>query len=213
MADKEVVGLIVLQNVRLSFPSLFDKDDYDRYGATFLFPKKGDTTAIYRKKRMPIMKAIKQARIEVLKAKCTNNWQEINKKIKPQNFCVQNGDSETYDGYEGQYYIKANARLQKPKIRGRDKRPLSEEDGFPLAGDYVNAIIVIYYQKAQQNKKTGEPMPHAIWAALHGVQFVKKGERFGNIVEVDDEFEDITDETDSIDGEDDSDDDDWDIPF
>jgi hypothetical protein len=69
-----------------------------------------------------------------------------------------------------------------------NKSPLTEEDGKPYAGCFVNASIELWVQDNNYGKR--------INATLAGVQFYRDGEHFGggSIADTDD-FEDMTAES------------------
>lgn len=216
---KKVEGRIKLEGVRLSFadiwrPKAIKRQDGTssppKFSANFLIPKDGDLTAIVDGKRMPIMVALKKAKHEAI-AKKLGDAKAKTLKIKSSAYAVKDGDEENYDGYEGQWYVSANNAKQ-PKIIGRDKRPLTEADGVIYSGCYVNAIVTLWYQPA--GVKNDNPVPHAVYASLEAIQFVRDGEAFGAAgVDVDEDFEDLTDDDDELDDDDagDGDDDEDDV--
>lgn len=220
MAEKEkkiVEGRVKLEGVRLSFADIWRPKSIPRqdgtesppkFSANFLIPKDGDLTGIVAGKRMEIMKALKKGKIDAI-AKKLGADKAKTLKIKSSAYAVKDGDEENYDGYEGNWYVSANNAKQ-PKLIGRDKRPLTEADGILYSGCYVNAIITLWYQPA--GTKNNNPVPHAVYASLEAIQFLKDGEAFGAAgVDVDEDFEDLTDDEDDLDDDDvDGDDDDED---
>jgi len=167
------MATIKIPNARLSFPSLFQKANFNgdvtKYEATVLFPK-SDT-----KTYDAVMSAIEECK-------------KANKlKVGADKLFIKDGDDSEYDGYEGHWAIKASNN-KRPTVINRDKTPLVEEDEVMYAGCYVNAIIEPWGQNNSWGKR--------INANLLGVQFVKDGEPFsdgGKTADVDD-FEDIEDE-------------------
>jgi hypothetical protein len=215
---KKVAGRIKLEGVRLSFadiwrPKAIKRQDGTesppKFSANFLIPKEGsELTAIVDGKRVPIMVGLKKAKIAAI-AKKLGEEKAKTLKIKSSAYAVKDGDEENYDGYEGQWYVSANNAKQ-PKIIGRDKRVLKEADGVVYSGCYVNAIITLWYQPA--GVKNDNPVPHAVYASLEAVQFVKDGEAFGAPgVDVDEDFDDLTDDDDDLDDDDVDGDDDEDV--
>ena len=218
---KKVPGRIKLEGVRLSFADIWRPKSIKRqdgtesppkFSANFLIPKDGDLTAIVDGKRMPIMAALKKAKIAAI-AKKLGEDKAKSLKIKSSAYAVKDGDEENYDGYEGQWYVSAN-NTKAPKVIGKDKRVLKETDGVVYSGCYVNAIVTLWYQAA--GVKNDNPVPHAVYASLEAIQFVKDGEAFGAPgVDVDEDFEDLTDDEDDLDdddvGDDDGDDGDEDV--
>lgn len=166
-------GKIKLNNVRLSFPSLFRKAQFNgeetKYEATFMLHKENDADKIAE-----IKKAIAAGIKENLKGA----------KVPSDKICLKDGDESGRDEYEGHYTIKA-ANGKRPKVIDRDKSPLAEDDDKPYSGCYVNAVIDLWYQNNSYGKRVN--------ANLLGVQFYKDGDPFesGSVADDDDfdEFE------------------------
>ena len=163
---------IKLQNVRLSFPSLFRKAQFQgeetKYEATFMLDKEEHADKIAE-----IEKAIQAGMKEHFKGA----------KIPSDKICLKDGDQSGRDEYEGHYTIKC-ANNKRPKVIDRDKTPLTEDDGKPYSGCYVNAVIDLWYQNNGYGKRVN--------ANLLGVQFFKDGEPFesGSVAD-DDDFEEF----------------------
>ena len=165
---------IKLNNVRLSFPSLFQKASFNgeegtKYEATFLFPKTDTKTYDL------VMGAIEQCKVD-----------NKNTKVGADKLCIKDGDNIEYDGYEGMWAIKGS-NAKRITLVGRDKAPVVEEDGIFYSGCYVNAILEPWSQSNKFGKR--------INANLLGVQFVKDGEPFGDgPVDVTDDFDEFEDD-------------------
>ena len=163
---------IKLHNVRLSFPSLFRKavfgGDETKYEGTFLLDKKTHAEVI--KKIEAGIKAI-------------NADKHKGKTLASDKVCLKDGDTIDYDGYAGNMSIKASS-TKRPMVIGTDRSPLTEDDGKPYAGCYVNAIVELWGQKNQFGERVN--------ANLLAVQFAKDGEPFGDGVTASvDDFDDI----------------------
>lgn len=166
---------IQLKNVRLSFPSIFKRADFNgqegKFEATFLLNKETQADQIAK-----IEKAIDAA---VAEAKV---------KVPSDKRCLKDGDDFDYDGYAGHMAFKASTN-RRPTVIDRDKTPLVEDDGKPYAGCYVNAIVDIWVQNNSYGKRAN--------GNLFGIQFVKDGDAFGaGDVDVTDEFDAFDDEDD-----------------
>lgn len=163
-------GKIKLQNVRLSFPSLFRKAQFQgeetKYEATFMLDKTEHADKIAE-----IDAAIKAAIKEHLKGA----------KVPADKICLKDGDESGRDEYEGHYTIKCSNN-KRPKVIDRDKSVLAEDDGKPYSGCYVNAVLDLWVQNNSYGKRVN--------ANLLGVQFFKDGEPFesGSVAD-DDDFE------------------------
>ena len=159
---------IKLNNVRLSFPSLFRKATFEgtetKYEATFMLNKDehGDLIADIKKQ---IAAGIK----ENLKGA----------KIASDKIALKDGDESGRDEYEGHYTLKA-ANGKRPKVINRDKTPLTEDDEVIYSGCYVNAVVEPWYQANAYGKRVN--------FNLLGVQFFKDGEPFesGSVADDDD---------------------------
>lgn len=164
---------IQLKNVRLSFPSIFKRSEFNgeqgKFEATFLLNKETQADQI-EKLEKAIDAAIAEAKI----------------KVPSDKRCLKDGDDFDYDGYSGHMAFKASTN-RRPTIIDRDKTPLVEDDGKPYAGCYVNAIVDIWIQSNSYGKRAN--------GNLFGIQFFKDGEAFGaGDVDVTDEFDDFDDE-------------------
>ncbi len=162
---------LILKNVRLSFPSLFQKAEFDgnigKFEATALLSKEAHATVI--------------AKIEsIIDAECKGA--KI-KRPSPDKICLRDGDQVEYDGYAGMMSLKA-ANKKRPTVINRDKSPIIEDDNIMYAGCYVNMIVDFWVQNNGFGKRVN--------ANLLGVQFVKDGEAFGaDTASSVDEFDDL----------------------
>ena len=150
---------IKLNNVRLSFPSLFRKAVFNgeetKFEATFLLNKKEHADTIAE-----INAAIKEMIKDSFKGA----------KIPSDKLCMKDGGESAYDGYEGCVSIKSSNN-KRPTVLDRDRSPLSEDDNRIYSGCYVNAVIDLWPQNNSYGKR--------INSNLLGVQFMKDGEPFG----------------------------------
>jgi Protein of unknown function (DUF2815) len=189
----DVVGLLTMLGVRLSFPSIFEmnkqtQDDgsvRETWKANALIDKalaeSGELQAVYKGKRMPILKALKMASEEAK----TEKWGSKDKwpKLRADKVFLRDGDEESWDGYEGCWYVSANARPEdRPAVltnRGQKDQKTGKlhwipaEPGgaaSPYSGCYVNMIIQVWCQDNKHGKRVN--------AQLKCVQFVRDGEPF-----------------------------------
>lgn len=167
MSDKQPIGRVMLNNVRLSFPALFKPEafqpgDPEKYKATFLIPKGS-----------PLVKKVEAAILAVLAEKHNGDTAKAAKTLAGikgnRNKCAwQDGDTYEYDGYADMMALTAKSTTRPTVIDGA-RQPLTAEDGKPYAGCYVNASVDVY---AYDNKGLG------VSASLRGVQFVRDGDAF-----------------------------------
>ncbi len=169
---------IKLKNVRLSFPSLFQTEqfgaeDTGKYAATFILDKEEHAEHI---------KEIKAEIDRLMK-------EELKGKIPSDKVALKDGDDMGRPEYEGKMTIKGSTK-KRPLVVDRDKSPLSESDDKPYAGCYVNAIVSLWAQNNQYGKR--------INASLEGIQFSEHGEPFGTGGIDADEFDDFDDGDDAF---------------
>lgn len=170
---------IKLNNVRLSFPSLFRKAQFQgeetKFEATFMLHKEEHADVI-----ADIKKQIAEGIKENLKGA----------KVPSDKICLKDGDESGRDEYEGYYTLKA-ANNKRPKVIDRDRSQLAEDDNRPYSGCYVNAVVDLWYQNNGYGKRVN--------ANLLGVQFYKDGEPFESGSVADDDDFDIIEDMDDFD--------------
>ena len=165
--------MLLLKNVRLSFPSLFKATSYQnegepKYSAVFLVEKGSEQE--------------KQIKAEIQRVATDAFGDQAKMIIERQNQTnrklLRDGDGpegftsagEQKNGYAGHSFIKGQSKTA-PKIVGRSRQPLTEDDGLPYAGCMVNVQLDIWAQKNQYGK--------AVNCKLLAVQFWEDGERLG----------------------------------
>lgn len=179
MAEKEVVGEVILRDVILSFADIYrpaaDRKDSKtgetikgKFGANFLMDKGTEMT---KQNQAKIKKAGADAKTK--KWGDEKNWP----KLKPEKVCLRDGDLEDYDGYEGRLYLSANSNT-KPQVitnrKGKDGKWIEAVEGAPgapYAGCRVNALVRIWAQDNEYGKRLN--------ASLEVVQFLADGTPFG----------------------------------
>ncbi len=150
-----------LKNVRLSFPSLFQKETFkgaetenNKYTATFIIPNDN-----------PVIKEIKEHISERLK--------EVKINVSTDKVSLKDGNTLARKEYQNAYVVKASTK-KRPVTVNVDKSTVVEEDGLFYAGCYVDAIIDFWIQNNTYGKRVN--------ANLYGVRFLKDGEPFGDLV-------------------------------
>lgn len=183
---------VLLTNVRLSYPALFEPKGFEgqepKYSASLIIPKDDKES----------LQAVKTA-IENAKGKGVENGVWKGNKV-PSNLKtpVRDGDTEREDDevYENAYFINANSKYA-PAVVGKEKDratgkaiSLGEDDVY--AGCYVNVTVNFYGYSAAGN--------NGIAAGLGNVQKEADGEHLGgrSSAESDFEFEEVDSDDDFL---------------
>lgn len=180
---------VKLQNVRLSFPDIFEPGEYEgqrKFGATFLItPGSDQDKAIRAALDAEAKEAFKDKGPAILKAAIAGGNQKC---------CYWDGNSKTYDGYADMMALttKRNEDKGRPLVIDKNKSPLAAVDGKPYAGCFVNASVEFW---AQDNK-----FGKSVRCTLLGVQFAGDGDAFSaGSVASEDDFDDLGDGTEADD--------------
>lgn len=165
-----------LANVRITFPHLFEPKAAEagqkaKYSASFLMAKDHPGVA-------QIKEAIVKAANEKWGAKAEGILKEL---FAANKLCLHDGDGKaSYAGYAGNLFVNASNDAR-PLVIDGSKAPLTQADGKPYSGSYVNAKISIWAQDNKYGKRVN--------ASLMGVQFARDGERLaGGAVATTDDF-------------------------
>ena len=176
------IGRVLVKNVRLAFPNLFEPttvagEGKPRYSATLLIPADH-----------PQIAEIEAAQTAVATAKWGAKTAAIVKGLSKQDkLALHDGDTKSkYDGFPGNMFISAAAQENAaPTVIDRDRSPLSAKSGRPYAGCMVNASIELWAQDNNYGQRVN--------AQLRGIQFYADGDSFSAGRPADaDEFEEVT---------------------
>lgn len=171
---------VKLSNVRLAFPQLFEAKTVNGEG------KPAFSASFLLDPTHPGIKAVNAAIEAVASEKWGAKADAILKAARAADkVCLHNGDSKSeYAGYEGNFYISAR-NATRPLVIDADRSPLTEQDGRPYAGCFVNASIDVWAQDNNYGKRVN--------ASLSGVQFFRDGDAFsGGGAANPDDFEDLS---------------------
>jgi hypothetical protein len=156
-------GRLMLKNVRLAFPALFEPSSYGEgdpaYSATLIMdPAQAEV----------VDKAIAGVARDKWGAKADAQLKALRAAGK---VALRDGDEKAdYDGFEGMMFIAARSKTRPTVVDGQ-RQPLMQSDGRVYAGCYVNASLEVWAQDNAYGKR--------INCTLRGVQFVRDGEAFG----------------------------------
>lgn len=176
------IGRILLKNVRLSFPALFEPttvagEGKPRYSAALLIGTDHPQLAEINQKIEAIAK---------------DKWKDKGAAVlaglrKTDKVALHDGDTKTqYDGFPGNWFISAASQENAPPtVIDRDRSPLSAKSGRPYAGCFVNASLEFWAQDNQYGKRVN--------CTLRGIQFYADGDSFSAGRPADaDEFDEVT---------------------
>lgn len=173
---------ILIRDVRLAFPNLWKATapatgGDEAFSASFLLPK--------THKQLPEIQA---AFKEVAKAKWSAKADAMLKALQAADkTALHSGDNKAeYEGFEGNLYISARTKVR-PSVFDGQRNELTQADGKPYSGCYVNVSLELWAQENSYGKR--------INAQLRGVQFLRDGDAFaGGAKAADaDEFDEIGD--------------------
>lgn len=187
---------VFLQNARLSFPDLFvptaiEANQKPKYGGDFIITDETTVLAV-KADGTKVKTTMDKVMLKVANDAWDGNGEEMLDDLERSKKCYRDGNKnkskagEVYDGYEGHWYVTAK-NAARPTVIDKDRTPLTEDDGRPYSGCYVNAKIDVYAMTDAKRR--------GVFASLLGVQFAKDGDAFsGGAVAGADEFDDISDE-------------------
>lgn len=159
---------VVLSGARLAFAKIWEPETFNGQGepatnASFIFDPKAQKGEVEK-----IIKAIN----EVAKEKWGAKAADVLKTLKAKgDVCLHDGATKAeYDGFDGMVFISARNKAR-PVVVDKDKSPLTQADGKPYNGCYVNVSLDIWAQDNGYGKR--------INAKLLAIQFKEDGEAFG----------------------------------
>lgn len=180
---------VVLKDVRLSFPKLFEATQFKgtgplRYEAAFLVDPSS-----------PAHKALEETIEKVAKERWGAKAGATLKRVKTakQTCCYIPGELTGREENDGLYVLTGNRKAKDGPVGvfDADKTPIQSDNGRVYGGCFVNASVDIW---AQDGEYTG------IRCTLIAVQFARDGDAFGGVVakSTGDEFEAVETEDDLL---------------
>ena len=171
---------ILLRDVRLAFPNLWKATapkggGEAAFSASFLM-------APNHKQMAELTKALKDLATEKWGVKGAAVYKALEAADK---LCLHDGDAKAeYEGFEGNKFVSSRGKVR-PSVFDGQRQELTEADGKPYSGCYVNASLELWAQDNSYGKRLN--------AQLRGVQFFRDGDAFagGGQPADADEFDDI----------------------
>ena len=188
------MAAIILKGVRLAFPDIWKPGDppvgsvskTPKYGASLIFAKESPAYAL----------ALAEFS-RVAQEKWGANWQAIVGAIEASKKCIRDGNKHLdksgvpRDGFKDMMYVVARNKTRPAIVDNRFANgqpvPLTEADGRPYGGCYVNAKIEMYAMD-----KPGQG--RSVNGTLLALQFLRHGDAFSGSPGTPDGFEDEGDE-------------------
>ena len=176
---------VLLRDVRLAFPSIW-KATAPAGGGEAAF----SASFLLAPNHIQV-KELKQHMQALAKEKWGAKGDAIYKALDASDkLALHNGDTKSdYEGFEGNLFVSTRSKIR-PTVFDQQRNELTEADGKPYSGCYVNASIELWAQDNNYGKR--------INAQLRGVQFLRDGDAFaggGRPAEAD-EFDEIAVEDD-----------------
>lgn len=187
--------ILVLNNVRLSFPTIFEKkktseDGKEKYSLSALLDP---NTSVGKAN----IQKVKDMQTKLAKAEWKDNWEKVLRAMEWDRRLLRNGEKATnsegdqYAGYEGMMYVTAS-NTRNIKVLNRDKSPAGTNDQEKFYGGcYVDVVLSCYTVKDRKRGGNG------IFATIEIVRWRADGEPFGAApLEEDDYLDDLDDDED-----------------
>ena len=192
MAKNNVTGDILKLSGRASFlqiwrPKVFgtDPNKEPTFQATVLLDPSDATQA-------KMIKAIKQSFIAI----CKEAFGDHKGVKRPFGLADNHPKKKEYDGYKGMFWLDMS-NTTRPTLCNRTRQDLVEGDGVLYSGCYINTNPTLWTWEHETGGK-------GVSANLRIIQYVKKGDAFGNAAA------DAQEELDDVEIDDSNADDDWD---
>lgn len=158
---------VVLKRTRMAFANIWEPKQFNGQGkpscnAAFIMDPKDQKAEVDK-----VIAAI----TEVAKEKWKDKSADMLKTLKAQGkICLQDGATKSqYDGFDGNVYVSGRNNVR-PHVVDKDKTPLSEADGKPYSGCFVDVSLDIWAQDNGYGKR--------INAKLLAIRFVDDGPAF-----------------------------------
>ena len=157
---------VIFFNVRMAFPKIWTPEQFNgtgkaSYSAQFIIDGAD--------------KVNMQKAVAAIRAVATEKWKESAGEVlavlkAKDDICLHDGNSKSkFPGFAGNQFMSARTQMR-PVIVDRNKAPLTEADGRPYSGCYVNVCIDVWAEDSKYGK--------GINGTLKSIQFFADGEAF-----------------------------------
>lgn len=191
--------VLVLKNVRLSFPKLFEKVKTNDTGvpkyslACLMDPETKHGAAN--------IQAVKDMQMRIAKSVWKDNAEKVLRAVDRDRRLLRNGEHATnqegdvYAGYEGMNYITASS-TREFKILNRDKSIAGKNDQEKFYGGCYADVVLACYAITDRDKGG-----NGLFASIEIVRWRADGEPFGAAPLEEDDYLDDLDDDEDFDGE------------
>jgi hypothetical protein len=158
---------VVLKRARIAFAKIWEPEQFGGQGepacsGSFILDPKAQKAEVDK-----MIAAIN----EVAKEKWKDKAADMLKTLKAKgDICLHDGATKSeYDGFAGNVFVSARNKVR-PVVVDKNKSPLTQADGRPYSGCFVNVSLDIWAQENKYGKR--------INAKLLAVQFEDEGLAF-----------------------------------
>jgi hypothetical protein len=176
------MSIVKLQNVRISFPNLFEAkaingEGEPRFSSAFVIVPGSENAKLLASTMAAVAKEKWGAKADGILSELKSKGRVAYKEAP------LSKDGEVYDGFEGMHSLNASTPTR-PAVIDRDTAVLTPADGRPYGGCFVDCSIDLWAQDNSWGKR--------INAKLRWVQFRSDGDAFSGGAPVSqDEFQNI----------------------
>lgn len=159
---------LILNNVRGSFLKIWEPEQFNGTGKARCSMSAIIDAETGKAELQKVVAAIQKVSADKWGAKAGDVLKTLRAKG---DLCLHSGDEKAeFAGFAGNMFVSA-ANEARPVVCDRGRKPLTQADGKPYAGCYLNVKIDIWAQDNQYGKRVN--------AKLLVVQYVGEGEAFG----------------------------------
>lgn len=160
---------VIIKNVRLAFPNIWTpqsiNDGEPSFGANFIVVPESDNVKL-------LAAAVKKVAADKWKDKADGVLAKLKQegRVCYHTSPMTNSSGEVYSGFEGMHWVRSSNKSRPMIVDRNPSVPLTQADGRPYGGCFVNAKIDLWAQDNKYGKR--------INASLLVIQYVAPGEAF-----------------------------------